>query len=827
MDKRIPHHLKGKGIDRGYSPPPRRRIQAPEMDTSDLIEANSLTLMGQVQGLPKHYWKPEMLTTIGEELGEIMDMEITNSSAKIRVLIDGLKPLIKDTMVDFPDGSEALVFLEYKNLKNHCSYCQRLSHEKQQCPGLLEENKKKANSAPAELPLAPREVSRNYYTPKDNFAAPNSSGNRAGSHVLPKELSSKQGRQSDSWRSRDFAQNPSKDHLSARNVSEVERSHRRPHASTERHAVYRPNESNRHASRSYDSSRTELRRNFPRHSSHYGKSNYQWRERETTRYSPRPDSSENSRTRRPPLERTLSSAEVAPPPPPPIPTNEEIMGDLREVTLQYVNCADPTESAARKRRVIQGEERGLMAETASQMLESALLSNQAYLATEEAPQQVVSFGNHDLPRLSNGLSTTIVAPAKKKRGRPPLNKSLTKAASPLMGAKSSKRNKGIIQNSPKRKNTPEKGESQRQGVERTSKTTKAKQKLNLQAGSSNPSSSQNSPRINFIPAITKNPDDVVLKSLDWMHYTSHKLIPPHSPGGGICTGRDLIKSHLGKAIGSGNDTLIWNEPWISLSSPVSPMGPPTEQAQPSKLGARDRYVWLLTKSGEYSAKTGYHAATSMRNQPISLAGLPFEFNWNKEIWNKQCSPKVKFFLWKAMKNALPVGANLKARGINPTASCPHCGEDESCLHLFFHCSLAQQVWNQAPFKCSLEPSRISSLKLGIEASNHLTCLPPTGIGHGLLFPWIMWTIWTCRNKKIFDQKSISSQEIISQATVAAKEWIGARLCHQSPQILSSINPIPEIGAGTIRCFTDAAWRKDSREAGFGWIFIDPWSPSES
>lgn len=593
MDKRIPHHLKGKGIDRGYSPPPRRRIQAPEMDTSDLVEANSLTLMGrltnpsaqrlwslfpflsnrwnlkgkatgsdlgrgcfqfcfdfeedmqkvldnrpyhydqwmvilqkwepiisdtfpsmlpfwvEVQGLPKHYWKPEMLTTIGEELGEIMDMEITNSSAKIRVLIDGLKPLIKDTMVDFPDGSEALVLLEYKNLKNHCSYCQRLSHEKQHCPGLLEENKKKANSAPAELPLAPREVSRNYYTPKDNFAAPNRSGNRAGLHVLPKELSSNQGRQSDSWRSRDFAQNPCKDHLSARSVSEVERSHRRPHASTERHAVYRPNDSNRHASRSYDSSRTEARRNFPRHSSHYGKPNYQWRERETTRYSPRPDSSENSRTRRPPLERSLSSAEVAPPPPPPppIPTNEEIMGDLREVTLQYVNCADPTESAARKRRVIQGEERGLMAETAAQMLESAILSNQACLATEEAPQQMVSFGNHDLPRLSNGLSTTIVAPAKKKRGRPPLNKSLTKAVLPLMGAKSSKRNKGIIQNSPKRKNTPEKGESQRQGVERTSKTTKAKQKLNLQAGSSNPSSSQNSPRINFIPAIVKEKVD--------------------------------------------------------------------------------------------------------------------------------------------------------------------------------------------------------------------------------------------------------------------------------------------------------------------------------
>lgn len=31
---------------------------------------------------------------------------------------------------------------------------------------------------------------------------------------------------------------------------------------------------------------------------------------------------------------------------------------------------------------------------------------------------------------------------------------------------------------------------------------------------------------------TKNPDDYVLSSLNWMNYPSHLLIPPHSPGGG-------------------------------------------------------------------------------------------------------------------------------------------------------------------------------------------------------------------------------------------------------------------------------------------------------
>ena len=37
----------------------------------------------ELQGLPKHFWKPEMLKTIGEELGKVLDQEITSSSVKV------------------------------------------------------------------------------------------------------------------------------------------------------------------------------------------------------------------------------------------------------------------------------------------------------------------------------------------------------------------------------------------------------------------------------------------------------------------------------------------------------------------------------------------------------------------------------------------------------------------------------------------------------------------------------------------------------------------------------------------------------------------------
>ena len=48
MENKIPHHQKGKGLAKGYSPPPRKRIRAPDVDTSSLIEANSLTLIGRL-----------------------------------------------------------------------------------------------------------------------------------------------------------------------------------------------------------------------------------------------------------------------------------------------------------------------------------------------------------------------------------------------------------------------------------------------------------------------------------------------------------------------------------------------------------------------------------------------------------------------------------------------------------------------------------------------------------------------------------------------------------------------------------------------------------
>lgn len=72
---------------------------------------------------------------------------------------------------------------------------------------------------------------------------------------------------------------------------------------------------------------------------------------------------------RPPLERNLAVCDF--PQTDLIPTTEEVLAELQKVTDQYTNVDDPRESAARKQRVLQGENEGLMAATAVGIIAAA------------------------------------------------------------------------------------------------------------------------------------------------------------------------------------------------------------------------------------------------------------------------------------------------------------------------------------------------------------------------------------------------------------------------------------------------------------------------
>lgn len=302
----------------------------------------------ELQGLPMHFWKKHMVYKIGEELGLVLDHEITPAAAKIKVQINGLEPITLKIVVEFSDGKEALVTLEYKNLKKYCFHCQRLTHEAATCPGLLKEKDliKQSSNLPS--------PKRNNFTSghnKDYLKSP--TRDYQGSHSGP---------------------NLSREDYNSNKRRYDDRELRNSTPSRTRTDSHKDTSSQRTPTRSLNYSRREPPRNMERNHHNTRKANFQWRER--TR--PNTDiigSSENSRTRRPPLEResivgeSMSPHTLAP-------TKETVMDELREVTVQYTSCADPTESLARKQRVLQGEARGMMAETAAQILAASPGANQ-------------------------------------------------------------------------------------------------------------------------------------------------------------------------------------------------------------------------------------------------------------------------------------------------------------------------------------------------------------------------------------------------------------------------------------------------------------------
>ncbi|RID47204.1 hypothetical protein BRARA_I03822 [Brassica rapa] len=85
-----------------------------------------------IHGIPLHYWTEDALKAIGKELGPVEDFDEDNG--RVRVKINGLKPLEMKLDISLPSGEIKQVELEYEDLQKHCFLCLSLSHEREDCP---------------------------------------------------------------------------------------------------------------------------------------------------------------------------------------------------------------------------------------------------------------------------------------------------------------------------------------------------------------------------------------------------------------------------------------------------------------------------------------------------------------------------------------------------------------------------------------------------------------------------------------------------------------------------------------------------------------------
>lgn len=193
-----------------------------------------------------------------------------------------------------------------------------------------------------------------------------------------------------------------------------------------------------------------------------------------------------------------------------------------------------------------------------------------------------------------------------------------------------------------------------------------------------------------------------------------------------------------------------------------------------------------------------------------------EPQWYKTVWNLKVAPKVKLFVWKALKKALPVGKRLTERHINVDNRCKRCGTPESITHLLFNCHYTQQVWNLTPLASDFDARGMIELGDVWNALSLKTCLPPTGLVSGQLTPWILWAIWKDQNKVIFEGRSGSPEETLTSAITAAKKWDAKVLTEKVSSRRPPLASCPQHRNTEVRIRTDGAWRKEDRAAGLGW-----------
>lgn len=105
----------------------------------------------------------------------------------------------------------------------------------------------------------------------------------------------------------------------------------------------------------------------------------------------------------------------------------------------------------------------------------------------------------------------------------------------------------------------------------------------------------------------------------------------------------------------------------------------------------DTLIWPFNPSSQYSFKSGYRFLQENSENPC--APVQDSAFW-KKVWSLEVPSKIKNFVWRACKEALPTRRNLQRRKIILDGLCDTCKvRDEDCSHALFFCSDVQVLWS--------------------------------------------------------------------------------------------------------------------------------------
>ena len=123
--------------------------------------------------------------------------------------------------------------------------------------------------------------------------------------------------------------------------------------------------------------------------------------------------------------------------------------------------------------------------------------------------------------------------------------------------------------------------------------------------------------------------------------------------------------------------------------------------------------------------------------------------------------KIKIFSWYTRREVILIKDNLVKRNWNGSKKYAFCLHDETINHLFFDCKVARSIQSTIQVASNLYPPRSVANIFG----NWLHGIDNkfrTIIRVGAIA--IIWSLWLCRNDRVFNDKNVSFLQVIYRCT---------------------------------------------------------------
>ncbi|XP_019099570.1 PREDICTED: uncharacterized protein LOC104783445 [Camelina sativa] len=321
----------------------------------------------------------------------------------------------------------------------------------------------------------------------------------------------------------------------------------------------------------------------------------------------------------------------------------------------------------------------------------------------------------------------------------------------------------------------------------------------------------------------------------------------------IIAAKPLLQKGLRKNIRSGFSTRVWTDNWIPAvpPRPAKDNGGPRDSnlyvnhlidfetkewkqdklkevvdpqdiplilgLKPSKSFMVDDYLWVHTRSGQYTVKLGYLVA-SEGNTESQAVMEPSLTKLKGHAWKLNAPRKIKHFIWQAIAGCIASCSRLVDRHCGTDRTCPRCGAaEESINHVLFECPPALQVWalSHTPlppgiFPCSSLYANLDFLFWGAKDLGYVVSIVES-------FPWLLWYIWKARNDKVFNNHEILAPDTCEIAFSEATSWkLAQELGKEETEDIEQGGPVRTLQQGIgLVCCVDASWKDSDNIAGLG------------